>query len=60
LGEEDHDHLAAEARARKESNKKLVEAGWLLWGRAEANLYSGQAAADRRGSLLDRRGKLSS
>jgi type I site-specific restriction endonuclease len=47
VGEEDHDYLAAEARARKEIDRKLVEAGWVVQDRSKANLYAGQGVALR-------------
>jgi type I restriction enzyme, R subunit len=44
---EEHDYLAAEARARKRIDEKLVEAGWKVRDRAQANLYAGQGVALR-------------
>jgi type I restriction enzyme, R subunit len=44
---EEHDYLAAEARARKRIDEKLVEAGWKVQDRAKANLYAGQGVALR-------------
>jgi type I restriction enzyme R subunit len=44
---EEHDYLAAEARARKRIDEKLVEADWKVQDRAKANLYAGQGVALR-------------
>ena len=44
---EENDYLAAEARARKRIDEKLVEAGWKVQDRAKANLYAGQGVALR-------------
>jgi type I restriction enzyme R subunit len=40
-------YLPAEARARKEIDRQLVECGWLVQSRAETNLYAGQGVAVR-------------
>ena len=45
--EEEHDYVAAEARARKKIDEKLEEAGWKVQDRAKANLYAGQGVALR-------------
>ena len=45
MSAEEHDYLAAEARARKKIDEKLVEAGWKVQDRAKANLYAGQGVA---------------
>ena len=47
MSPEEHDYLAAEARARKRIDEKLVEAGWKVQDRAKANLYAGQGVALR-------------
>ena len=44
---EEHDYLAAEARARKKIDEKLVEAGGKVQDRAKANLYADQGVALR-------------
>jgi type I restriction enzyme, R subunit len=44
---EEHDYLAAEARARKRIDEKLVEAGWKVQDRTKANLYAGRGVALR-------------
>jgi hypothetical protein len=44
---EEHDYLAAEARARKRIDEKLVEAGWKVQDRAKANLYASHGVALR-------------
>ena len=47
MSPEEHDHLAAEARARKRIDERLVEAVWKVQDRAKANLYAGQGVALR-------------
>ena len=47
MSPEEHGTLAAEARARKRIDEKLVEAGWKVQDRAKANLYAGQGVALR-------------
>ena len=47
MSPEEHDYLAAEARARKRIDEKLAEAGWKVQDRAKANLYAGQGVALR-------------
>jgi type I restriction enzyme R subunit len=44
---EEHDYLAAEARARIKIDEKLAEAGWKVQDRPQANLYAGQGVALR-------------
>jgi len=47
VSSEEHDYLTAEARARKKIDAKLVEAGWVVQDRAQANLWAGQGVALR-------------
>ena len=50
MSPEEHDYLAAEARAGKRIDEKLVEVGWKVQNRAEANLYAGQPTIRTAGS----------
>src|ERR1700730_9453889 len=43
----EHDHLARETRARKELDQQLVEAGWLVQDKKNANLGAGLGVAIR-------------
>lgn len=44
---EEHDYLAREQRARKEIDTQLVEAGWLVQDKKDANLGAGLGIAIR-------------
>ena len=41
MGASDNDYVAAEARARIEIDRQLVECGWSVQNRTEMNLYAG-------------------
>ena len=44
---DEHDYLAREARARKEIDRQLLEAGWLVQDKKNANLGAGLGVAIR-------------
>jgi type I restriction enzyme R subunit len=47
VGPDEHDYLAREARARKDIDQQLVEAGWLVQDKRDANLGAGLGVAIR-------------
>jgi type I restriction enzyme, R subunit len=47
----DHDYLAAEARARKEIDRQLTAAGWVVQSQAQLNLAAGTGVAVREFTL---------
>ena len=54
----DHDYVAAEARARKEIDRQLIAAGWVVQSQARLNLTAGAGVAIREFTLEKSQGRV--
>ena len=54
----DHDYVAAEARARKEIDRQLIAAGWVVQSQARLNLTAGAGVAVREFTLEKSHGRV--